>query len=589
LALIFKNLKVMIKMKTKNIAGTILVSVAILAGCSDDFLSRPPQDSVVDANYYQTDDQLLAGTAALYSAAWKDFCDQANWKIGDVRAGLVYSPWATSVDVRDFTTFNVTGLSAGNVNAYKAFYQVIGQANTVIHNINLYAATTVTPAVKNYAIAEARFIRATAYSYLVMNYGAVPVIEDNIKYLSNPVLKRNTIESVWEFVKREYQFAARNLVAQAPQAGRLTQWSAEGMLARTYLTMAGITGTLNQSYLDSAKYFANHVITSSGKQLLPNYATLFRYPDSENTNESLFELQWVYSSNADYSYKYSNTMVSQITPDNSIAANSDGWGGGVSATIWGLNLYDGLLVNYSNGKSGAPGFTPDKRFKETFMLPGFSYPELAVKGGTFMSPDKVVQYNPTQVTETNPTDGQGYSFANIKKYVIGPIPGQTGKQDYPNNTYMLRLAELYLIYAEASVLSSGGSTMDGQAMAAFNAVHTRAGLPPFTDPLTWDVIFKERAKEFAMEGMVWYDLVRLHYYNAQHAYEILNSQDRGMYLVIPKPWPNPTGWSFYKTTWFSTSDVVQASDANFMLPIPQVELSQAPSLSEDPVPYQFSH
>jgi hypothetical protein len=574
-------------MKTKNIAIAALLSVAILTGCSDDFLTRPPQDALVDANYYQSNDQLLAGTAALYSAAWKDYCDQANWKIGDVRAGLVYSPWVTSSDIRDFTTFNVTGLSAGNVNAYRSFYQVIGQANTVIHDINLYAGAAVTPEIKNYAIAEAKFMRATAYAYLVMNYGAVPVIEDNTKHLNNPLLKRNTVESVWNFIKKDYLFAARNLMAQAPQVGRLTSWSAEGMLARTYLTMAGLSGTLNQSYLDSAKYFAEHVITSSGKQLLPDYATLFRYPDSENTNESLFELQWVYSSSGDYSYKYSNTMVSQITPDNSIAANGDGWGGGLSATSWALSQYDGLFVNYSNGRSGAPGFTLDKRLRETFMLPGFKYPELAVNGGTFMSADKVVQYNPSNVTVSNPADGNAYNFASIKKYVIGNIPGQTNKQDYPNNTYMLRLAELYLIYAEAVVLTSGGSTSDGQALSHFNAVHTRAGLQPFAGPLTWDVIFKERVNEFAMEGMVWYDLVRLHYYNPQHAYGILNSQERGMFLAMPSPWPNPTGWSFYKTTWFSTSDVIPASDGNFMMPIPQVELSQAPSLSEDPVPYPF--
>jgi hypothetical protein len=105
------------------------------------------------------------------------------------------------------------------------------------------------------------------------------------------------------------------------------------------------------------------------------------------------------------------------------------------------------------------------------------------------------------------------------------------------------------------------------------------------------VIFSERVKEFAMEGMVWYDLVRRHYYDPQHVYDILNSQDRGLFLVIPNPWPNPTGWSFYKTKWFtlpSQIDVVTANDGNFMMPIPQAELSQAPSLNDDPEPYVFN-
>jgi hypothetical protein len=125
----------------------------------------------------------------------------------------------------------------------------------------------------------------------------------------------------------------------------------------------------------------------------------------------------------------------------------------------------------------------------------------------------------------------------------------------------------------------------------FNNVHMRAGLSEFAGPLTWDDIFAERAKEFAMEGMVWYDMVRRHYYDAQHVYDILNGQDRGLYLVKPHPWPNPQGWSFHKSSWYTlpgSVDKVSAGPANFLMPIPQAELSQAPSLTEEPVPYQFN-
>ncbi|MBN8651336.1 MAG: RagB/SusD family nutrient uptake outer membrane protein [Cytophagales bacterium] len=576
-------------MKTKFLV-TIVV-VLILTGCAEDFLNRPPQDALVDASFYQTDDQLLAGTADLYSAVWKDYCDQANWKIGDVRAGVLYSPWATSSDIRDFTTFNVTGLSAANVSAYRAFYQVIGQANTIIHNINLYAGASVTARIKNHTIAEARFMRATAYTYLVLNYGPVPVIEDNTAYLNNPALRRNTVESVWEFIRRDYEFAAENLSETPIQTGRLTKWSAEGMLARTYLTLAGHSGTLNAQHLTKAKEHAERVITMSGKSLLPRYGNLFLWP-YDNNNESLFELQWVFTSNNDLRYKHANTMISQITPSNSIAANGDGWGGGVGATGWMLKLYDGLynpeslLIDSDTAFwSASPGFTLDQRLRETFMLPGFKYPELAAKDDSFLSAgDKAVRFLPNG---NNAAPGDGLHFAWIKKYVIGPVAGETAYQNYPNNVYMLRLAEMYLIYAEATVLQNGGTTSDGQALQYFNAVHTRAGLPPFTDPLTWDEIFKERVKEFAMEGMAWYDLARRHYYDAQHVYDLINSQERGQYLVSPEPWPNPTGWNLYDVLWDDETDRVLAGPSNFLMPIPQVELSQAPSLREEPVPYIF--
>ena len=62
-------------------------------------------------------------------------------------------------------------------------------------------------------------MRATAYTHLVMNYGAVPIIENNLDHLVKPALRRNTVESVWEFILRDYEFAAENLLEEAPAEG----------------------------------------------------------------------------------------------------------------------------------------------------------------------------------------------------------------------------------------------------------------------------------------------------------------------------------------------------------------------------------
>lgn len=562
-------------MKNKNIVLAGLTAFGMLVGCSDDFLNRPPKDTLVDVNFYKTDEQILAGTAPLYSAAWKSYIDQANFKLGDIRGGTVFRAWGD----RDAVEFNITGVSPANEQAYKAFYVVIGQSNLAIHNINTYGSEDLSEEVKNHAIAEARFMRATAYTHLVMNYGAVPIIENNLDYLFDPSLRRNTVESIWEFIRRDYEFAAANLTEEPIDVGRLTKWSAEGMLARTYLTLAGLNaspGARNQEYLNKAKEYAERVITMSGKSLLEDYAALFRYP-YDNNNESLFELQWVFSNDPNVGYDASNTMVSQITYSNDIA-NGDGWGGDLGASWWILSLYDGLMAN--NGST--PGFTLDQRLKATFMLPGFTYPEIS----------QTVSNNGQQVLQglvfPNPGSDAGNSFASIKKYVVGKITdlnGEAAAQRYPNNTYMLRLAEMYLVYAEAT-LGNNTSTTDALALEYFNKVHMRAGLPKFEDPLTWDDIFEERIKEFAMESMAWYDLVRLHYYDPQRAYDIINNQDRGTYLILPNQWPNPTAWTFTKNNWVAVRNA-NASSGNFKLPIPASELSQAPQLNEEPVPYEF--
>ena len=136
--------------------------------------------------------------------------------------------------------------------------------------------------------------------------------------------------------------------------------------------------------------------------------------------------------------------------------------------------------------------------------------------------------------------GKGLLALNVKKYVIGSpmdLAGIAAQQRYPNNTYMMRLAEMYLIYVEAAI-GNNPSTSDATAIDYFNRVHTRAGLAPYvvagpngSGPLTLDMLLSERFKEFAMEGMSWYDMVNLHYWNPTKAFSILNSQDRGLFFT----------------------------------------------------------
>src|SRR6476469_1539335 len=135
-------------------------------------------------------------------------------------------------------------------------------------------------------------MRGLAYSYLVQNWGPVPIITNNSNVLLDTTIARNTIESVWQFVIRDLRFAVDNLPTQSKLPGRLNKWGAEGMLAKMYLTRAGVggNGTRNQSDLDSAKYFAKDVIANSGASLMQNYEDLFLMKNNNNP-ESIFALQ----------------------------------------------------------------------------------------------------------------------------------------------------------------------------------------------------------------------------------------------------------------------------------------------------------
>jgi starch-binding outer membrane protein, SusD/RagB family len=556
-----------------NYLLVIVSAITVLAGCKKDFLDQPPQSSVTANTFYKNDDQLLAGTSLLYSKVWFDYNDKAMYNLGDFRGGSAFSAW----NDRGNVMFNTTGDNGENGASWRAFFNVVAQSNLTIYNIEKFSGDGVSERMKKITIAEARYMRALAYRFLVMNWGPVPIIENNVDHLFDTSITRNTVPSVWRFITREMRAAAEDLPLTPVQDGRLTKWSAEAMLARFYLTRAGVEssgGARKQEFLDSAKYYAARVINNSGKRLLDNYEDLFKYP-YDNNPESLFELQWVFAGPTIWGTNNSMPEYLAYNPDISYG----GWGGDKGATWWLIQQYDGFT---HMGTDSLKGRTLDQRLHATFMLPGFVYPEI-----TSVSTKKALVF---------PQTGTDNNFCNVKKYVCGsPLdwptrPENAASQHYPNDTYMMRLAEMYLIYAEAAI-GNNASTTDATAIQYFNEVHTRAGLPEWTlsgtnpnGPLTLDDVFSERFKEFAMEGMSWYDLVSLHYWDPSRAFSILNSQDRGLFFTTVDNVGNPTVWTFIKTSWFSERTIT-ANEGNFLLPIPNAELSQAPNLAKPPVDY----
>lgn len=533
-------------MKKNSIYSGLFVALLLLVGCSKDFLDRSPEDTLVDKNYYQTDNQVLMGTAPLYNVVWFDYNDKASFAIGDARGGTLFSGSSWTSHVR----FNTSSVEDEVLFSWRAFYNTIGQCNSVIRNITNFAGPAVSEKMKKHGIAEARFMRGLAYAYLVRNYQAVPIITDNTGLLTDTTISRNTVESVWEFIIRDLRYAAKNLPETPMAIGRLTKWSAEGMLAKMYLTRAGLNhseGSRDQKDLDSARYYAKDVIDNSGAKLMANYEDLFKTANNNNS-ESLFALQWVF--NGDWGTQ--NTVQAYMAFNSSITGFSDGWGIDHGATA-------DILKAYEPADS--------VRRKATFMFNGdrYNYIRQTVGGNT----RELVVDNPNR--------------ANVKKYVVGQTADNNGKVAFMRteiNTYMLRLAEVYLIYAEA-VMGNASSTSDAEALKYFNAIRTRAGLASKTS-ITFDDIFREKRIECAMEGVQWYEFVRLYYFNQAKALDILSKMDKGNYTITRVEGSNPPKWNITYNPVYYPVDATR-----FFLPYPEVELTQAPNLRKPPVPYTF--
>ncbi len=522
----------------KHINKIMLVALvaASCIACNKTYLDRPSESQISADNFYKTTSDLRLATASLYGGVtWGVWHHEAYLPFGDILSGNAYFPW-----YGDWVQLYTRTITAGNTvmqGGWKGLYNLIGQCNTVINSIEQKADVSISSSDKNAAVSEAKFIRGMAYYYLAMLWGAVPIIEDNTKLIHQPLVKRNIVSDVYKFVANDLTYAAKNLPV-ADEKGRVTTWSAQGMLAKVYLTMAGLgqgNGNRNQQYLDSAIKYAGNVCNNSGLNLLNSYYNLFRSQYNDNP-EALFSLQW--ATGAGIGWQEGNLLLT-YSPSNDINPQRNGAWTPLAPT------YD-LFLNYSAKDS--------VRRKATFMLNGDYYPELNAAGGGYTS-----------------------SGQTMKKHIIG----NEKDNNAPTMTYtasiehdaLLRLADVYLVYAEA-LLGNNATTANGEALKYFNRVRVRAGIDPVAT-INIDSILKERRIEFAFEGQYWLDLVRLSYWNAAKAVDILNNQKR-----VTFTYDNGT-----VTPGDPNSGVVPATISAFTMQLPASELTADPMLAEPPVPY----
>ncbi|GGA81880.1 RagB/SusD family nutrient uptake outer membrane protein [Puia dinghuensis] len=525
-------------MKSINKITIFLLLAAAAAGCKKSFLDRPSTSQISSATFYKTTSDLRLATASLYGGSeWWQWHNGALLPFGDVMSGNAYFPWYG--DLVQLYTRTITGQNGIVSSGWTGLYNVIAQCNTVINAIEQQASSSISATDKNAAIGEAKFVRAVAYYHLAVLWGAVPIIEDNSKLIKQPLVYRNTVSDVYKFIANDLTFAAQNL-PNADVAGRVTTWSAQGMLGKVYLTAAGLGqsggGVRDQALLDSAVKYAGNVCKNSGLSLLPSYYNLFRAQYNDNP-ESLFALQWT----AGVGYGNGNDWLT-YSPSNDINPLKTGAWTPLAPT------YD-LYQNYT--------WKDTVRRIATFMMNGDYYPELNAAGGG---------YKATSVS--------------MKKHIIGNekdnnAPTMDIWSSIEHNS-ILRLADVYLVYAEA-ILGNNASTTDADALLYFNKVRTRAGVDP-APMLNIDTLLRERRVEFAFEGQYWLDLVRLSYYNPQKAVGIINNQQRMTFSYDPAA-------RVAKADTTTRPAIIPATISAFTLQIPASELTSDPKLAQPPVAY----
>lgn len=534
------------------IAGALLTAVS----CQD-FLNRPSEDNYSTASFYQTDEQVLQGVNYLYNSPWYDF-QRGFIKVGEVMSGNMY--WGGS----PYLTLTANGTDVDLKNMSYSLWSVNAHANTVIKNILEVQGGSASQAVKNQAIGEALTLKALAYFFLVRSFGEVPIVHDNAallgggEYNSLPKLTR---ECVFEYIIMTLEKAMELLPKNAylGQYNRVDYYAAEALLAKTYLTKAGLGGTVKAEDLAQAAKYAKDVIDNSGRTLSPRYSDIFRLdPKTFNaTGEPL--ISWLWTINGGQ-WTRQNTLQSDIMFEG-FSENGDLWGGwgGPSvdlADAFGVSVLDDPSIRVDS-KGNSIEF--DQRRKCSMMMPGDHYeyfwtdrtdPIYGRTGFNFIA----------GLFATTPAEGESKAYAdggpgqmecktgtNCVKHLYGDnadhaaaIGQPAANMAYQLPTHILRLADVYLVYAEAVCNTDNAAALD-----AVNAVRRRAygvlsGERSEADfeknfklsSVSVEDIWKERRLELSGEGDYWYDFVRRSYYQADVVIAELKAQRRSTYNAL---------------------------------------------------------
>lgn len=562
--------------------GLFAVVLSIGLTSCEDFLNKPAEDGYNETNYYQTDAQCIAGVGYLYSSPWHDLL-RGYFMIGEMLSGNLFQ------NQDPYVEFTVNGSDEKLKLAAASMWSVIAHANTVYNSIK-NAPASVSDQARNTSMGECLTWKAMAYFYLVRTFGEIPIIHDNATSMAagdyNHVQKVK-IADVYDYIIMTLD-KARTLLPKENSIGRVDYYSATGLLAKVYLNKAGVSGSLNAADMAKAAEHAKDVINNSGRKLMENYEDVFRLQNN-TCSESLIAWRWTANGNVWTAQNYLQCDLGMVGFDEF----GDLWGDWTAPSVdlqeaFGIKLLEQQPDTWIN--------SVDTRLRGTMMLPGFKYNYFWQDKGGFSYLDFMfnTDYNPGAPGELHSPTGANcvkHLYGNAYDHQLGA--GHSAAYMYNSlATHLLRLSDVYLIYAEA-MTGTSGETTDASAIDAFYAVRHRA-IKNYERPtsVSWKDIWKERRLELAIEGDRWFDYVRVSYYNPDFCIEDLKNQKRNQFWNLSDLYKNyfETGSWVVTNQGYDTSkaapNVMMLMKKNqdtgknfFMLPFPTEDVTTNPNVA----------
>jgi hypothetical protein len=527
-----------------------------VTSCKDDFLEVPRTDQLSLNNFPTKPADLDYLLIDLYGRIRNTMYHTNNFP----RFGLLMSHEVDQAYIgAEFNFHAKNSLIASNgdvTNLWNGLYENIAKCNAFLAAVDAYKTRNpnLQPSVLkeiNIREGQARFIRAFNYFQAEAFFGesfiysaadaskrGVPLLTKVAASLEETSSQRATVGEVWNFVIQDLLEAEKfldGITWTGNDRGRVGIWAVKSLLGKTYL--------FTQRYSE-AQAKLKEVIDNSGKKLVNfnTYKNMFNgFDEFEFNEESIFELNHNSSSQGEWNFaqqtsNFSGILMSPAFMNQDRKYDKNGFGN--------LFIHDKNLARF--------GYTYPEVIDENKLREGDKWKEDAflknelktylsnaerirtdksVDPRLFVSAlqpyyDSIIIGGKARPIVKNQGEGinlTGYYTWSIRKNVAIDRHVWSQGAGMDNNLYILRLADVYLMYAEALIQSGGSSA---EALEYINKVKRRAyGLSPDTpsavdylslndktmatdEVLANNPLRYERWAELFLEGHWWFDVVR---------------------------------------------------------------------------------
>ncbi|MFB9052739.1 RagB/SusD family nutrient uptake outer membrane protein [Formosa undariae] len=454
----------------------LLIGLLILSGC-DKFLEEDLRDKIPAEEFYNNDAEAILAVNGLYRILYRGSLYKTRGLDNYLENGADEVGPSRNVNGEIFNYLIAEGVADGN-DTWGSLYELV--RNSCVNIASIEGNEKLSEKVRDQALGEALFMRSLAYWHLTNLWGDVPYFRELLTLEELGTLERTDKVLIRTEMKEDLERAFDLLPTSysGSDLGRATKWAAATLKAKFHL-------------FDKEWVFAEEeclkVINDSPHRLLDNYADVFDQSDPANQYND--ELIFVVDFTKDPIFNDAKTARTddynpriRDEPKN----RNERPGGAGTPQLW--EVLTDTLATYNEEMNGYGWAIP--------------LPELADQNNW---EEGDLRYEATIVKEYL---GFELSFPYFRKN-WNLNKDNSPRENHPENYYVFRLADVYLMAAEAQNEINGPAN----AYEYVNKVRERA----FEIDKPWsgmsqqefrEAMYDERKYELSAEGKRRLDLIR---------------------------------------------------------------------------------